>query len=160
MCHGFFDAVECLNVSLEVDLVVCYGTGNFQLVTLISCPANLRTPPTFAPFELPLELYMDDDHIRPAMNASSHSPSIPLTKLPSNSTFMDDSTFVESTFLTKPASARPTTPAALGNTAVDKPAQAQADDVGASSSSSSLGHFDCVLCHMIWASSISATGLC
>jgi len=109
---------------------------------------------------LPLELYMDDDHIRPAMNASSHSPSIPLTKLPSNSTFMDDSTFVRSTFLTKPASARPTTPAALGNTAVDKPAQAQADDVGASSSSSSLGHFDCVLCHMIWASSISATDLC
>jgi len=50
MCHGFFDAVECLNVSLEVDLVVCYGTSNFQLVTLISCPANLQTPPTFAPY--------------------------------------------------------------------------------------------------------------
>ena len=139
---------------------MCYGTGNFQLVTLISCPANLQTPPTFAPFTLPLEWYKDDDHIRPAMNASLHSPSKSLTKLPSNSTFVDDSTFVGSTFLTKPALARPTTPAALGNTAADKPAQAQADNVGASSSSSSHGHIDCVLCHMIWASSISAIDLC
>jgi hypothetical protein len=31
----------------------------------------------FAPFEIPLELYMDDDHIRPATNVSSCSPSIP-----------------------------------------------------------------------------------
>ena len=87
-----------------------------------------------APFEIPLELYMDDDHIRPATNVSSLSPSIPLTKSPSNSTFMDDSTFVGSTFLTKPPSARLTAPAALGNAVVDKPAQA--DDGGASSSPS------------------------
>jgi hypothetical protein len=73
---------------------------------------------------------MDDDHIRPATNASSCSPSIPQTSSPSSSTFVDDSTFVRSTFLTKPALARPTAPAALGNTAVDKPAQA--DDGGAS----------------------------
>jgi hypothetical protein len=48
--------------------------------------------------------------------------------------FVDDRTFVGSTFLTKPASARPTAPTALGNAAVDKPAQA--DDDGASSSPS------------------------
>ena len=59
-------------------------------------------------------------------------PLHPLTKSPSNSMFVDDRTFVGSTFLTKPASARPTAPAALGNAAVDKPAQA--DDGGASSS--------------------------
>ena len=83
-----------------------------------------------APFEIPLELYMDDDHIRPATNALLCSPSIPLTSSPSSSTFVDDSTFVRSTFLTKPASARPTAPAALGNAAVDIPVQA--DDSGAS----------------------------
>jgi hypothetical protein len=134
MCHGVVDADECLNASLESDLIVCYGTGDFQLATSTSCQANLQTPPTFAPFEIPLELYMDNDHIRPATNVSSLSPSIPLTKSPSNSTFMDDSTFVGSTFLTKPPSARPTAPAALGNAVVDKPAQA--DDGGASSSPS------------------------
>ena len=63
MCHCVFDADECLNVLLEADLVVCYCTGDLQLATSISCPANLQTPPTFAPFEIPLELYMDDDHM-------------------------------------------------------------------------------------------------
>ena len=54
-----------------------YGTVGFQLATSISCPANLQTPQTFAPFEIPLELYMDDNHIRLATNVSSSSPSIP-----------------------------------------------------------------------------------
>ena len=49
MCHGVVDADECLNASLESDLVVCYGTGDFQLATSISCPANLQTPPTLPP---------------------------------------------------------------------------------------------------------------
>jgi hypothetical protein len=145
MCHGVVDADECLNASLESDLVVCYGTGDFQLARSISCPVNMQKPPTFAPFEIPLEFYMDDDRIRPATNAPSHAPSIPPTKTPSNSTFVDGSTFVGGTFLTKPATpaagaGSPAVPAGQGDggasddATIDKPAKA--DDGGASSSPS------------------------
>jgi hypothetical protein len=56
MCRGVVDADECLNASLESDLVVCYGTGDFQLATSISCLANLQKPPTFAPTFAPFEI--------------------------------------------------------------------------------------------------------
>jgi hypothetical protein len=42
MCLGVVNADECLNASLELDLILCYGTGNFQLARSISCPVNLQ----------------------------------------------------------------------------------------------------------------------
>ena len=109
MCHGSVDADECLNASLESDIVVCYGTGDFALTKEITCPVYMQKPPTFAPFEIPLNMYPDDDRFRPTTaKPTSSSPSYAPAPSP-NSTFIDGTTFVENTFGTQPAPATQTT---------------------------------------------------
>ena len=69
--YWHYNVDKCLNTLLELDLILCYGNGNFQLARSISCPVNLQKPPTFAPFDIPLEFYLDDDQFQPTMDAQS-----------------------------------------------------------------------------------------
>lgn len=94
MCYGDVSGEDCINASLNSDLVICSGNGNFDVARSIACfvtqietPAptpmpnptfeapipeddvivtSSQKPPTFAPFEVPLILGIiwDDDRTR------------------------------------------------------------------------------------------------
>ena len=73
MCHGNITGDECINASLDSDVVICYGSGDFGLSRSIDCyveqvgtlppstsPTIMVKPPTYAPLVLPI---WDDDRL-------------------------------------------------------------------------------------------------
>eukprot|EP00579_Thalassiosira_antarctica_P013834 CAMPEP_0201927860 /NCGR_PEP_ID=MMETSP0903-20130614/19621_1 /ASSEMBLY_ACC=CAM_ASM_000552 /TAXON_ID=420261 /ORGANISM="Thalassiosira antarctica, Strain CCMP982" /LENGTH=718 /DNA_ID=CAMNT_0048466159 /DNA_START=16 /DNA_END=2172 /DNA_ORIENTATION=- len=93
MCYGTVSGDDCINASLDSDLVVCSGNGNFNLAKSITCfvnrvetpeptpnPVPLMKPPTFAPVSL--LGFNDDDRLRPTRRPTL-SPSVaPMTVSP------------------------------------------------------------------------------
>ena len=63
MCYGTISAEECLNAPVDSssDIVICYGSGDFELARSLSCQVNkIDRPPTFAPFAIDLDIFLDD----------------------------------------------------------------------------------------------------
>lgn len=96
VCYGAVPGPECIAASLDSEMVVCSGDGNFELAKSITCYVRqietpvptprpvLMKPPTFAPFEVPLMLgFTDDDRQRPATPRPTKAPTAsPLTDTP------------------------------------------------------------------------------
>ena len=63
MCYGTISAEECLNAPVDpsLDIVICYGSGDFELARSLSCHVHkIDRPPTYAPFAIDLDIFMDD----------------------------------------------------------------------------------------------------
>ena len=106
MCYGNVEGKDCINASLDSDMVICTGNGNFNLAKSISCfvtqPETLtptpkpitappvidplvkvENPPTFAPFDVPLLMFGDDDRFKPPPPSPPPSSSNAPTDAPS-----------------------------------------------------------------------------
>ena len=106
MCYGNVKGKDCINASLDSDMVICTGNGNFNLAKSISCfvtqPETLsptpkpitkppvfdplvkvENPPTYAPFVMPLLMFGDDDRFKPPPPSPPPSSSNAPTDAPS-----------------------------------------------------------------------------
>lgn len=109
MCYGNVTGPDCISASLDSDLVICSGNGNFNIAKSITCfvnqletpaptpqptdppiidplsnplSATMPKPPTFAPFEVPLLFYGDDDRLRPTPKPTGNPTQEPTTEEP------------------------------------------------------------------------------
>jgi len=95
VCYGAVPGPECIAASLDSEMVVCSGDGNFDLAKSITCyvreietpsptprPVRMK-PPTFAPVPLMWFGFTDDDRQRPGTPGPTKTPTAsPLTDTP------------------------------------------------------------------------------
>ncbi|KAL7541540.1 hypothetical protein ACHAXR_011698 [Thalassiosira sp. AJA248-18] len=101
MCYGNVTGDDCINASIDSDMVICSGEGNFLLAKSITCFVNQITtpaptpkpvaflevvenvnvrPPTWAPFNVPLLMgHWDDDVVRPTPRPTRDPTAAPTT---------------------------------------------------------------------------------